>query len=567
MTKERISRPFHPGTGRLVFEPNLSWIKHGLWVAGAGFSGVSIYSLTHGRSIIREQYPISAALVAFLCLAIVGRRPRLAAKLVLATVWVELTLTIFNVGGFNDAAMIVYPVLVYAAGLLLGGEWAVISAVVSSIGVTAAGFLGGATMERLALDHGREGFWLFVSTFCCLGSAVLTQAALRSYAEVLSRSERDRLRYLGLFEHLPEGVIGLDSSGLIIETNDAAVRLLGLDRSELLGTTFADIATRFGVNPPIDIAKAKELQQTIELTVGGRDGVPVTLEIAVRAIRVPEAPTLVLLRDMTHRKLIEQHLGHAQRLEAVGQLAGGIAHDFNNLLTAIGGSAEMIILSGDDDSKDSAEVILSAQRRGTNLTRQLLAFARRDMHQSGAIDLARTVSSMSKMVERLMSKQHRLLIAQAKPTPVEADPAQVEQVVLNLVTNACDAMANGGDVSIAVRQLSGHEARRLGSRLGDDRQAVLEVADTGSGIDPELRVRIFEPFFTTKERGKGTGLGLAAVQGIVAQNKGSLSLESEVGAGSTFRIFFALAAPEPTVAASQGKENPNAATGLGRGAS
>jgi two-component system cell cycle sensor histidine kinase/response regulator CckA len=284
----------------------------------------------------------------------------------------------------------------------------------------------------------------------------------------------------------------------------------------------------------------------------------------VQATQVPEEPTLLMLRDVTQRLLIEQHLGHAQRLEAVGQLAGGIAHDFNNLLTAIGGCAEMIMLDGDKSSKELAQQILQAQRRGGNLTQQLLAFARRDIHQPKAIDLAATVADMAGIVERLLGKQHQLLMARTEPVWIEADEAQVEQLVLNLVTNACDAMPRGGRVSVTVRRVAAGEALRLGSRLLDARQAHLEVTDTGTGIPPELQSRIFEPFFTTKPRGKGTGLGLAAVQGTVAQNHGCLALSSKVGEGTSFHIFFPAVAGASDSASFLAAESAPAPRGTGR---
>jgi two-component system cell cycle sensor histidine kinase/response regulator CckA len=316
-----------------------------------------------------------------------------------------------------------------------------------------------------------------------------------------------------------------------------------LKRPDLIHQPIAEILTRLGLGPNFDLHQARELRQVIELPMASRDGAgSVVLELSVQATQVPEEPTLLMLRDITQRLLIEQHLGHAQRLEAVGQLAGGIAHDFNNLLTAIGGGAEMIMMDGDPASRELAQQILQAQRRGGNLTHQLLAFARRDIHQPKAIDLAATVADMAGIVERLLGKQHQLHLARTEPVWIEADEAQIEQLVLNLVTNACDAMPRGGRVSVTVRPVAGAEAGRLGSRLPDARQAHLEVTDTGTGIPPELHTRIFEPFFTTKPRGKGTGLGLAAVQGSVAQNHGCLSLSSKVGEGTSFHIFFPIAA-------------------------
>jgi len=533
----RETPAFARETTHLADRPNLTWIKHGLWLAAIGFTGVAIFSLSHGRPLIKQQYPLSAAAIALLSLFLLRRWPRLAAWFVLITVWWELTLTVLIGGSFNDAALFVFPLLVTGAGLLVGSRGAIIMAAVSLGGVITAGFCGGMTLARLQENGGREGFWLFVASVCVGGSAVMIRAALRSYSQVLNDSERDRRRYRGLFEQVPLGLIGLDPHGVVQEVNDEATRLLGLARAELAGRPIMAFRERIGLGTGFDLARARERQEMVELSVDQGQG-KLTLELTVRAVQMPESPTLLMLRDTTHRKLIELHLGHAQRLEAVGQLAGGIAHDFNNLQTAIGGGAQMILLDGDSESKKSAQMILAAQARGSNLTRQLLAFARRDVHQPGAIDLAGTVTGLSQLADRLLGKQHELVLDCGAPVWINADAAQIEQVVLNLVTNACDAMPRGGKVRLSVRSLDGAGARAVGSHLPAEAQALLEVADTGTGIPEELRVRIFEPFFTTKARGKGTGLGLAAVQGIVAQNQGQVVLESTLEVGSTFRLFF-----------------------------
>jgi PAS domain S-box-containing protein len=555
MDTPKSTSPHPSRIADVSYQTNLDWIRHGLWLAASGYSFVVIYSVLQGQTVLKEISPLSTALISFLCLALVRKHPLLAASLVLLAVWAELVETVFIIGNFVDPAFLVFPLLVNAAGLLVGSQGASMAAAASVAGMTAAGLLGGATLQRLQMNHGKEGFGLCVAICGTIASAVLTKAALRSYSDVLTKSERDRQRYQGLFEYLPEGLLSLDPAGRIVDANDAASRLLCCPRETLLGQSFHELVARLSGSSPVDVIQTKDFQQTFELVSESAQAGPITLELIMRSISMPEAPTLVLVRDVTHRKLIEQHLGHAQRLEAVGQLAGGIAHDFNNLLTAIGGSAEIISQFGDDESKESASVILAAQKRGSNLTRQLLAFARRDAHKPGAIDLSRTVVGMSQIVQRLLGRQHRLIMGDGEPVWVEADGSQIEQVVLNLVTNACDAMEGGGDVRISVRALPVNEARSLGSRLGNPHQALLEVADTGTGIPEHLKARIFEPFFTTKERGKGTGLGLAAVQGIVAQNQGCLALDSSLGQGSKFRIFFGTAL-QPSEAPEEGTDRP-----------
>jgi len=366
----------------------------------------------------------------------------------------------------------------------------------------------------------------------------LVEGRTRELRAAKDLAECERARYLALFSQAPDGLLGIDAGRVILEINEAACRLLGQHRDEVLGRGLAEVLSRAGAPSDIDLSGASTGQRLLELSVSrGSDGIHF-LEISVQCTTGPGVPSLLVLRDVTQRKLIETRIGHAQRLEAVGQLAGGIAHDFNNLLTAIGASAELLIIQPDPETKSLAQIVLDAQKRGTGLTRQLLAFARRDVHQPTIIDLATTVAGMADLADRVLGKQHRLEIVRSEPLFINADGAQVEQVILNLVTNARDAMAEGGTIRFTLRSLTRAEAQFMGSRLVSEKQALLEVVDTGVGIPPDLHSRVFEPFFTTKARGRGTGLGLAAVQGIVVQNHGSIALESAVGKGTTFRIFF-----------------------------
>ncbi len=362
-------------------------------------------------------------------------------------------------------------------------------------------------------------------------------------------AERERTRYLALFAQAPDGLLGIDPNGTILEANEAAGRLLGQVPKEMEGSSLSAVLSRAGVASEFDLARVTQDQRLLELAVSRDPGSSTSIEVSVQRSDAPRTPSLLVLRDITQRKLIEQRIGHAQRLEAVGQLAGGIAHDFNNLLTAIGGSAELLMTQPDPETQCFAKVILDAQRRGSSLTRQLLAFARRDVHRPTLIDLSATVAGMAKLADRVLGEQHKLQIEKSESLSVNADAAQIEQVFLNLVTNARDSMAGGGTIRFTVRALTASEALALGSRLDCPLQALLEVADAGTGIPRELHAKIFEPFFTTKARGKGTGLGLAAVQGIVVQNQGSISLDSVVGRGTTFRIFFPAQQVAPEAAA------------------
>jgi signal transduction histidine kinase len=256
-----------------------------------------------------------------------------------------------------------------------------------------------------------------------------------------------------------------------------------------------------------------------------------------------------LVREMEERRATEEalrkseeELRHSQKMEAVGRLAGGVAHDFNNLLTAIIGYAELIATRTTSNSlaKQNAELIRKAGEQAAALTRQLLAFSRKQILQPKVIDLNSLVVEMERLLRRVIGERFDL---QSHPDAdngrVKADPSQLEQVVLNLGVNARDAMPRGGKLVIRTENvtLDRQEAQQLSTSLAPGEYVMLSVTDTGAGMDEETMSHIFEPFFTTKGPGKGTGLGLATVYGIVRQTGGGISVESEVGQGSTFRIY------------------------------
>lgn len=518
---------------------NATWINRALWLITLGYGAVSIYGILLGRAFESVGGPnMMACAVGALLLLLARKQPSLAASLAIATVWLQLELDIYIFATFENSCLIIFPLLVTVAGLLLGKKASAVVGVLSFVGIPLAVYLGGLTVKQFMESRGLEGLWLTVSTVSTAAATIITYTVLDSYMEVLAASERERARFIALFEQSPDGLLGIDSRGIILEANAAASRLLGQDRRSMVNVSLKEVLARVGVESAMDPADAADEPVLIELEINRASGDALSVEASFGATTIAGAPSLLVLRDVTQRKLIEHRIGHAQRLESVGELAGGIAHDFNNLLTAIGGSASLVGMLPDPEAKSLAADILEAQKRGSTLTRQLLAFARRDVHQPSEMDLAATLDGMAKLIERMLGEQHRLQIVRQGSTYISADASQIEQLVLNLVANARDAMPAGGSVVVTVKALPIEEAQRLGSKLDCAAQAVLEVADTGVGIPAALQAKIFEPFFTTKERGKGTGLGLAAVQGIAVQNKGCLSLESETGRGSKFRIFF-----------------------------
>jgi nitrogen-specific signal transduction histidine kinase/ActR/RegA family two-component response regulator len=248
---------------------------------------------------------------------------------------------------------------------------------------------------------------------------------------------------------------------------------------------------------------------------------------------------VVTFKDVRDRRRLEEELRQAQKMEAVGQLAGGVAHDFNNLLTAILGASQFAreALAG-HPARDDLDEVIAAARRGAELTRRLLGFSRRQVAETRVFDLAEAVSGSEELLRRLLGEDVQLVARVAARSLVRADPALVEQGIVNLALNARDAMPRGGRLEIEARPLDGGDPVRAGDpTLPAGPLVLLEVRDTGVGMDEATRARIFEPFFTTKAAGKGTGLGLSTVYAAVRGAGGAIRVESAPGRGATFRIF------------------------------
>jgi PAS domain S-box-containing protein len=261
--------------------------------------------------------------------------------------------------------------------------------------------------------------------------------------------------------------------------------------------------------------------------------------------------------DITERKALEEQLRQSQKMEAVGQLAGGVAHDFNNMLAVIRGNAELLLMYGEQHTAETREGlthVVEASERAANLTRQLLTFSRKQVMQPQPLVLNEVIANLTKMLNRVISENIDLQCHYAALLPyVQADTGMMEQVILNLVVNARDAMPQGGQLRVATEQLSLDEAHaRVNPKARAGEFVCMMVSDTGTGIAPEVLPRIFEPFFTTKEVGKGTGLGLATVYGIVQQHQGWLEVSSQVGEGTLFKVFLpAIPTPARLAAAAE----------------
>ena len=386
----------------------------------------------------------------------------------------------------------------------------------------------------------------------------------RRAEEEVRRSEQ---RYRLLFDSNPQPMWVFDLETLrFLEVNEAAVQHYGYSREEFLSMSIKDI------RPPEDIPA---LVQTLAAPVAGlekvgawkhrkKDGSIIAVEITLHQLTFAgRSAELALVNDITERKQLEEQLRQAQKMEAVGRLAGGIAHDFNNLLTVINGYSDLTLkrLPAEDPLRRNVEETKKAGEHAANLTRQLLAFSRKQVLQPKVINLNEVVRETEKLLRRLIGEDVELRAALAPGLgTVKADPGQIEQVLMNLAVNARDAMPQGGKLTIGTENVyidAEYAAHHV--TVAPGRYVMLAVSDTGAGMDGGTLSRIFEPFFTTKEQGKGTGLGLSTVYGIVKQSGGYTWVYSEVGQGTTFKIYL----PRLDAGAQGYRQTPEPAEGLG----
>jgi len=395
---------------------------------------------------------------------------------------------------------------------------------------------------------------------------------LSMFTQVVTDRKRvgeEHARLSRAIEQSAEAVMITDPAGTIVYVNPAFSQVTGYTREEAVGQN-----SRLLKSGKQDAAFYRQMWATLlrgeawtgHITNRRKDGSLFEEDAAISPVRDASGRLVnyvAVKRDITHEKSLEQQLLQAQKMEAVGRLAGGVAHDFNNILGVILGYGETVEhkLPAEDPLRDKVKQILRAGRRAADLTRQLLAFSRKQVLQPRALDLNEVVLGMEKMLRRLIGEDIELA-TRLEPHlgTVRADPGQIEQVLMNLAVNARDAMSEGGHLKIEIGNADLDQAfTRTHSRVPAGRYVMLSVTDDGVGMSRETEAHIFEPFFTTKDPGKGTGLGLSTVYGIVKQSEGYIWVYSELGHGTTFKIYL------PRIDEEVVAESEPAATAVSRG--
>jgi len=408
-----------------------------------------------------------------------------------------------------------------------------------------------------------------------IGDTDCTVAVVRDITEserAAAALRESEARFRTLVESAPEAIIVFDpDTRQVTDANENALQMFEASREELLAVDIDRLSPALQSDGR---ASDKAVRELIRRTLAGETPAvewmaqslrvrPISVEL--RLVRLPAAGRNLVrgsLTDISDRKRLEEQLGQAQRMESIGQLAGGIAHDFNNILTVIQGNASLLLADENfpQDYNEPVQQIAQSSTFAAGLTRQLLVFSRKQMIQRTALDVNAVIQHTSRLLRRVIGEDIAFEVQPAANLPpIFADNGMIEQVLLNLVVNSRDAMPRGGRLTITTGLVERDDAyrRRVPQALGG-RFVCIAVADTGSGISADIMPRIFDPFFTTKEVGKGTGLGLATVYGIVQQHQGWIELDSSVGVGTEFRVHFPCiadtAAAPPKPAADESRE-------------
>ncbi|RMD90592.1 MAG: PAS domain S-box protein [Calditrichaeota bacterium] len=379
-------------------------------------------------------------------------------------------------------------------------------------------------------------------------------------------------RYRTILESIVDGYYEMDLQGNLLFFNESLCKILGYSRDELMGMNYRNFTDRDNANKLMKnfrkVYTTGQSSTSFDWVIINKNGELRYVDASVNLIKDADLQPVGyrgIIRDITERRSLQQQLRHAQKMETIGRLAGGIAHDFNNLLTVILGNVEFGLQDVNEPEKILKDLkhIQQAALRARDLTRQLLSFSRHSVLDKKNINLNDVIHDVLKILKPVIGKDIKIntqLFSELQP--ILADPAQIQQVIMNLCVNARDAMQEGGQLTIATRHVHASQIKTLIEKSDKSSYYVeLSISDTGIGMDASTLEHIFEPFFTTKEEGKGTGLGLSVVYGIVQQHHGHMEVSSEVGKGTTFKIYFPVS--KERAFKSNTKETPNKLQGKG----
>ena len=391
----------------------------------------------------------------------------------------------------------------------------------------------------------------------------LTEVCMSVEPDPVSRRIENRFRQL--LEAAPDAILEVAADGSITLANVAAETMFGYSRAELVGqnieilvpcdkrSVHARYRAGYAENP-----KVRPMGPGLELEAQRKDGTLLPVEISLSPNRSGEpASVIAIVRDVSQRQHMEmmlrrseERLRQAEKLEALGRLAGGVAHEFNNLLSMVLGYSELLLPAVPQESRHHLEKITASARRAATLTRQMLAFGRRQMLEPRVLDLNTVVIESCRIASRLLGENvETIVLPSLEPAWIKADPAQIDQIMANLASNAHAAMPQGGKLTVSVSRAEVGENNLVEHpHVAPGSYVLLSISDTGSGMAPEVQARLFEPFFTTREFGQGTGMGLASMYGMVVQSGGSVSVHSEPDVGTTFQIYLPSVPPEEEAA-------------------
>jgi two-component system, cell cycle sensor histidine kinase and response regulator CckA len=404
---------------------------------------------------------------------------------------------------------------------------------------TSGPYVAGVLLVYQALFLGLA-FGLLVLVSRRLQGSLLADVQARMKTEVALRQSEEKFALA--FHHAPYAItISRESDGKLVEVNDAFCRMSGSTRDQAVGSTTRELGLLADTQESdrlLESLRAGERLSGREVCFKRKNGEVMWAKVSAGRLSIHDAPMMLAsIDDITEQRHLEEQLRAAQKMEAIGRLAGGVAHDFNNMLSVILSNTAFAIdaVQPKDPVREDLEEVRMAAERATVLTRQLLAFSRKQVLDPEVLDLSEVAAGLKSLLGRLLGENIELVLDLAPDLAnVKADRGQIEQLIMNLVVNARDAMPGGGKVTL----------QTSGSKRDQGAQVRLAVVDTGCGMDPATRERIFEPFFTTKARGKGTGLGLSTVYGIVTQSGGSIEVDSEPGKGTTFTIYLPVTTEE-----------------------